>query len=209
MITVNSIGGATRTAAIVAANALAPKQDFTLSTDVSNDFAADISSSVAAYLSLPGFNSPAAASVAGAHGDAVAAVDRASVLAKTVAESDDGLKQALKQFDDGLKQLALRPETQIFQARFGADAAVDDNLPMPDPLPGVGEDGTLGVSSKEHQAADLDHDGKISEDERRRYQLPITYRSSERSSAALVDAPSAFSLAEANRAYGVVATAAA
>jgi hypothetical protein len=47
--------------------------------------------------------------------------DQANALVKAVSE-DETLKTALQQFDEGLKKLTLRPETQIFQARFGADA---------------------------------------------------------------------------------------
>jgi hypothetical protein len=164
-----------------------------------------MSASVAAYLSLPGFNAPSPLQTDTSN--AVSAADRASAVVKAVAESDDdGLKLALKQFDDGLKKLAERPETQIFQARIGASAD-DADAPAPLRLPGVGEDGLLGAVSKEEFAADTNKDGKISEDERRRYQLPITYRVTEHAADALVDGPSAFSLTEANRAYGVVATA--
>jgi hypothetical protein len=158
-------------------------------------------------LSLPGFNAPTQVD-SSETSNTVSAAEKASAMVKAVTESDDtGLKEALKQFDDGLKRLAMRPETQIFQAKYGLDNGTQENLVSPDPLPGVSEDGVLGVSSKEHAAADINNDGKISEDERRRYQLPITYRSSERSTDALVDGPSAFSLTEANRAYGVVAAA--
>jgi hypothetical protein len=209
MIMINAIGGATRFAAVVAEGALEPSKHPQPSTETQN---ADLNASVAAYLSLPGFNAPAQVDSSDSvdSSDTVSAADKASAVVKAVNESDDdALKLALKEFDDGLKRLALRPETQIFQARYGLDSTspATENLVSPDPLPGVGENGVLGVSSKEHQAADINNDGKISEDERRRYQLPITYRSSERSTDALADGPSAFSLTEANRAYGVVAAA--
>ncbi len=204
MIMINAIGGATRFAAVIAQAALDPNKKPDPSTDMQN---VELNASVAAYLSLPGFNAPAQVDSSHAS-DTVSAAEKASAVVKAVNESDDdGLKQALKQFDDGLKRLAMRPETQIFQAKFGLDSATPQNLVSPDPLPGVSEDGVLGVPDKDHAAADLNNDGKISEDERRRYQLPITYRSSERSTDALVDGPSAFSLTEANRAYGVVAAA--
>ena len=204
MIMINAIGGATRFAGVIAEAALDPNKK----PDPSNDPQSfELNASVASYLSLPGFNAPAQVD-SSETGNAVSAAEKASAMVKAVTESDDtGLKEALKQFDDGLKRLAMRPETQIFQAKYGLDNAAPENLVSPDPLPGVSEDGVLGVPSKEHVAADLNNDGKISEDERRRYQLPITYRSSERSTDALVDGPSAFSLTEANRAYGVVAAA--
>ena len=204
MITINAIGGATRFAAVVAEAALDPNKK----PDPSNDPQSfELNASVASYLSLPGFNASTQVDSSEAS-NTVSAAEKASAMVKAVTESDDtGLKEALKQFDDGLKRLAMRPETQIFQAKYGLDNGAQENLVSPDPLPGVSEDGVLGVPSKEHAAADLNNDGKISEDERRRYQLPITYRSSERSTDALVDGPSAFSLTEANRAYGVVAAA--
>lgn len=204
MIMINAIGGATRFAAVVAEAALDPNKQ----PDPSNDPQSfELNASVASYLSLPGFNAPTQVDSSEAS-NTVSAAEKASAMVKAVTESDDtGLKEALKQFDDGLKRLAMRPETQIFQAKYGLDNGTQENLVSPDPLPGVSEDGVLGVSSKEHAAADINNDGKISEDERRRYQLPITYRSSERSTDALVDGPSAFSLTEANRAYGVVAAA--
>jgi hypothetical protein len=73
-------------------------------------------------------------------------------------------------------------------------------------LPGVDENGLLG-SGKVDMSADTNRDGKISPEELRRYQMPITYRSSQHAADAVADGPSAFSLTEANRAYGVVATA--
>ncbi|SEN18088.1 hypothetical protein SAMN05428959_101547 [Duganella sp. CF517] len=204
MIMINAIGGATRFAAVVAEAALDPNKN----RDASNEPQSfELNASVASYLSLPGFNASTQVDSSEAS-NTVTAAEKASAMVKAVTESDDiGLKEALKQFDDGLKRLAMRPETQIFQAKYGLDNGAVENLVSPDPLPGVSEDGVLGVTSKEHAAADLDNDGKISEDERRRYQLPITYRSSERSTDALADGPSAFSLTEANRAYGVVAAA--
>jgi hypothetical protein len=198
---VNNIGGATLSAAVVAEKSLEPKKV----AETTNN---DMSAQVAAYLSLPGFNAPSPLQTD--TGNGVSAADRASAVVKAVAESDDdSLKLALKQFDDGLKKLAERPETQIFQARIGA-SLIDGEAEVEAPtlrLPGVGEDGLLGAVSKEEFAADTNKDGKISEDERRRYQLPITYRVTEHAADALVDGPSAFSLTEANRAYGVVATA--
>jgi hypothetical protein len=201
---VNNIGGATLSAAVVAEKSVELKKTVSAS-DSTN---ADLSASVATYFSLPGFNAPSPLQTD--TGNGVSNVDRANAVVKAVAESDDdGLKLALKQFDDGLKKLAERPETQIFRATFGVDAndGADANTPAPLRPPGVGEDGLLGKVSKEEFAADTNKDGKISEDERRRYQLPITYRVSAHATEALVDGPSAFSLTEANRAYGVVATA--
>ena len=204
MIMINAIGGATRFAAVVAEAALDPNKKPDPSTEAQNF---ELNASVASYLSLPGFNAPTQVDSSDTS-NTVSAAEKASAMVKAVTESDDtGLKEALKQFDDGLKRLAMRPETQIFQAKYGLDNGEQTNLVSPDPLPGVSEDGVLGVSSKEHAAADINNDGKISEDERRRYQLPITYRSSERSTDALADGPSVFSLTEANRAYGVVAAA--
>ncbi|OFA01822.1 EF-hand domain-containing protein [Duganella sp. HH101] len=200
MIMVNNIGGPNLTAAVAAEKAFEPKKVASAVADTN----ADLSASVAAYLSLPGFN----ASVQ--NGLSSAAVDhKASAVVKAVAESDDdGLKLALKQFDEGLKRLVQRPETEFFKAKFGLDGNSDDSnsLVSPDPLPGVDENGVLG-SGKVDMAADTNKDGKISPDELRRYQMPITYRSSERVADSVVNGPTAFSLTEANRAYGVVATA--
>ncbi|MQA19742.1 EF-hand domain-containing protein [Rugamonas rivuli] len=200
MIMVNNIGGPNLTAAVAAEKAFEPKKVASAVADTN----ADLSASVAAYLSLPGFN----ASVQ--NGLSTAPVDqKASAVVKAVAESDDdGLKLALKQFDEGLKRLVQRPETEFFKAKFGLDGNGDDSnsLVSPDPLPGVDENGVLG-SGKVDMAADTNKDGKISPEELRRYQMPITYRSSERATDSVVNGPTAFSLTEANRAYGVVATA--
>ncbi|NGZ86319.1 hypothetical protein GW587_18920 [Duganella sp. SAP-35] len=199
MSMVNNIGGATLSAAVVAEKSVELKKTVSSSDSTSSD----LNASVATYFSLPGFNAPSPLQT----DNSVSNADRANAVVKAVAESnDDGLKLALKQFDDGLKKLAERPETQIFRATFGLDGA-DANAPAPLRVPGVGEDGLLGKVSKEEFAADTNKDGKISEDERRRYQLPITYRVSAHAAESLVDGPSAFSLTEANRAYGVVATA--
>lgn len=199
MIMVNNIGGPNLTAAVAAEKAFEPKKVASAVADTN----ADLSASVAAYLSLPGFNAPVQ------NGLSAAPVDKASAVVKAVAESDDdSLKLALKQFDEGLKRLVQRPETEFFKAKFGLDGNSDDsnNLVSPDPLPGVDENGVLG-SGKVDMAADTNKDGKISPDELRRYQMPITYRSSERATDSVVNGPTAFSLTEANRAYGVVATA--
>lgn len=200
MIMVNNIGGATLSAAAVAEKALEPKKIATPAPETN----ADMSASVAAYLSLPGFNAPLQTDP----NTTVNAADKASAVIKAVAESDDdSLKLALKQFDEGLKKLVQRPETQFFQAKFGTDnGAQEDSLVSPDPLPGVDENGLLG-SGKVDMSADTNRDGKISPEELRRYQMPITYRSSQHAADAVADGPSAFSLTEANRAYGVVATA--
>ncbi|MQA40934.1 EF-hand domain-containing protein [Rugamonas aquatica] len=199
MIMVNNIGGSNLTAAVAAEKAFEPKKVASAVADTN----ADLSASVAAYLSLPGFNAPVQ------NGLTAAPVDKASAVVKAVAESDDdSLKMALKQFDEGLKRLVQRPETEFFKAKFGLDSHSDDSnsLVSPDPLPGVDENGLL-ASGKVDMAADTNKDGKISPEELRRYQMPITYRSSERAADSVVNGPSAFSLTEANRAYGVVATA--
>lgn len=213
MIMVNNIGGATLSAALVADKALAPVK--IAETDKSTN--ADMSASVAAYLSLPGFTSPLQIDTSSSTNTG----DQANALVKAVSE-DESLKTALQQFDEGLKKLTERPETQIFQARFGADAEaaasnaaaaapLNDSLPSPEPLPGVGKDGLLGVPPPNGEmSADLNHDGKISEDERIRYEAPLTYRSlaHEEVADAQTNGPNAFSLTEVNRAYGAVGAAA-
>jgi hypothetical protein len=57
-------------------------------------------------------------------------------------------------------------------------------------------------------AADTNHDGKMSEEERIRYEAPLTYRSLAHDDQldAQTNGPNAFSLTEVNRAYGAVAT---
>jgi hypothetical protein len=214
MIMVNNIGGATLSAALVADKALAPVK--VAETDKSTN--ADLSASVAAYLSLPGFTTALQIDTSSASDTG----DQANALVKAVSE-DESLKTALQQFDEGLKKLTERPETQIFQARFGADAdaaaanaaaaasPLNDSLPAPEPLPGVGKDGLLGVPPPNGEmSADLNHDGKISEDERIRYEAPLTYRSlaHEEVADAQTNGPNAFSLTEVNRAYGAVGAAA-
>lgn len=209
MIMVNNIGGATLSAVLVADKALAPVK--VAETDKSTN--ADMSASVAAYLSLPGFTSPLQIDTSSSTNTG----DQANALVKAVSE-DESLKTALQQFDEGLKKLAERPETQIFQARFGAEAdgvnnaaalELNDSLPSPEPLPGVGKDGLLGVPPPDSEmSADTNHDGKISEDERIRYEAPLTYRSlaHDQVADAQTNGPNAFSLTEVNRAYGAVAT---
>jgi len=194
---VNIIGGATLSAAVGADKALEPHKNAAM--DDGSD--ADRSASVAAHLALPGFN-PAAAPV-----DDAAAVQPADAVASVKATAEkkaaDAVQTAIKQFDEGLKNLTDRPETQIAQA-LGFNHETDPNLPRPDPIPGVNENGMLELS-KEDQAADTNKDGKVSEEERRRYEMPLTYRSVEAEQHnidAMADGPSAFSLAEANRAYG-------
>lgn len=213
MIMVNNIGGATLSAALVADKALAPVK--IAETDKSTN--ADMSASVAAYLSLPGFTSPLQIDTS----STANTEDQANALVKAVSE-DESLKTALQQFDEGLRKLTERPETQIFQARFGADAEaaassaaaaapLNELLPGPEPLPGVGKDGLLGVPPPNGEmSADLNHDGKISEDERIRYEAPLTYRSlaHEETADAQTNGPNAFSLTEVNRAYGAVGAAA-
>ncbi|TFW15660.1 hypothetical protein [Duganella callida] len=205
MIMVNNIGGATLSAALVAGKAVEPAKV----TD--NGSNADLSASVAAYLSLPGFNatSPLQTNTSNTTNTGF----QANALVKAVSQ-DQSLKTALQQFDEGLKKLTERPETQIFQARFGAEAKTQgvENNPLlsPEPLPGVGEDGVLGVPPPDSEmAADTNHDGKVSEDERIRYEAPLTYRSlahDEEAVDAQTNGPNLFSLNEVNRAYGAVAT---
>jgi hypothetical protein len=206
---INNIGGATLSAALVADKALAPVQ-----TGTESSTNADMSASVAAYFSLPGFNatSPLQTDTSNSTND------QANALVKAVSE-DDTLKTALQEFDEGLKKLVDRPETQIFQARFNAAEATQNGveteaapnvLLSPVPLPGVGEDGVLGVPPPATElAADTNHDGKISEDERIRYEAPLTYRSMAHEDAAdaQTNGPNAFSLTEVNRAYGAGARA--
>ncbi|WP_229208065.1 hypothetical protein [Duganella sp. OV510] len=211
MIMVNNIGGATLSAALVADKALAP-----VNTGIEKSSTnADLSASVAAYFSLPGFN--ATSPLQTDTSNSADTSDQANALVKAVSE-DDSLKGALQQFDDGLKRLVERPETQIFQARFnaaensqnGVSTKAPEALLSPEPLPGVGEDGVLGVPPPATElSADTNHDGKISEDERIRYEAPLTYRSlaHEQAADAETNGPSAFSLTEVNRAYGAAAPA--
>lgn len=209
MIMINNIGGATLSAALVADKALSPVKP--AETEQSTN--ADLSASMAAYLSLPGFN--ATSPLQTDTSNTADSGDQANALVKAVSE-DDTLKSALQQFDEGLKKLVERPETQIFQARFGNEAGQSaaaepepEVLLSPEPLPGVGEDGVLGVPPPESElGADTNHDGKISEEERIRYEAPLTYRSLAHDDAADAETngPNAFSLTEVNRAYGAVAT---
>lgn len=205
MSMVNNIGGATLSAALVTDKALAPVKVQSATDSGTN---ADLSASVAAYLSLPGFN--ATSSLQTDTSNNIDSGDQANALVKAVSE-DDSLKGALEQFDEGLKKLVSRPETQIFQARFGADTGVSgteapqDPLLTPEPLPGVGEDGVLGVPPPATEmSADTNHDGKVSEEERIRYEAPLTYRSLAHDVAAdaQTNGPTAFSLTEVNSAYG-------
>lgn len=192
---VNIVGGATLSAAVGAEKALEPHKNIQL-----DDHDANRDAQVAAYTALPGFN-PASAPV-----ESSSAVQPADAVQPANAsgqkQAAEAVQNAIKQFDEGLKKLTDRPETQIAQALgFGHDA--DADLPKPDPIPGVNENGMLELS-KEDQAADVNHDGKVSEEERRRYEMPLTYRTveAEQHLDAMADGPSAFSLAEANRAYG-------
>jgi len=203
MSIVNNIGGATLSAALVADKALTP-----VKTGTESSTNVDLSASVAAYFSLPGFN--ATSPLQTDTSSTADTGDQAHALVKAVSE-DDSLKSALQQFDEGLKKLVDRPETQIFQARFSSADATQNGvqspqaLLSPEPLPGVGEDGVLGVPPPETElSADLNHDGKISEDERVRYEAPLTYRSlaHEEVADAQTNGPNAFSLTEVNRAYG-------
>jgi hypothetical protein len=134
---------------------------------------------------------------------APASLSGADVARKT---ADDAARQAREQFDAGLQSLANRPETQILHARLASQLR-----PATDQQAASAANDSQGADSKpvpqgadQEMAADTNHDGKVSDDERLRYVAPLTYRSSERL-AALADSPSAFSLAEANRAYGQVA----
>lgn len=170
---------------------------------------ADLDASIAAYMSVPGFNNTSPVQ----QDTAVQAVsnDTATQSATAKQSDEEKLKLALQQFDEGLKKLVNRPETQAFQAR---QLAHEDQPPpqTPEPLPGVNENGQLETRSGNDQAADINHDGKVSEEERLRYEMPLTYRSSEsyRVSEARdktnADGPSALSLTEANHAYGAAGT---
>ncbi|MYM72433.1 hypothetical protein GTP56_09515 [Duganella sp. FT134W] len=215
MTMVNNIGGGTLSAALVADKALAPVRVQSATDSGTN---ADLSASVAAYFSLPGFN--ATSPLQTDTSNSADSGDQANALVKAVSE-DDSLKSALQQFDEGLKKLVSRPETQIFQARFGADNAANgvdgvtnatppDPLLSPEPLPGVGEDGVLGVPPPATEmSADTNHDGKVSEEERIRYEAPLTYRSlaHDDGADAQTNGPSAFSLTEVNSAYGAAGAA--
>jgi len=210
MITVNSIGGGTLSAAVVAEKA----QGTQAISPAQTHSDADLGAPVAAYLSLPGFNPSSAVDTGNdvsADADSSAGSSQAAALQAVSESDDDGLKQALKEFDDGLKSLSQRPETQAFQAKFGIEAQAEDNLPAALPVPGVDEHGLLRLPGRDSLSADADHDGKVSEEELRRYQEPLTYRAAEATQRldALADGPSVFSLVEANRAYGVVSAAAA
>jgi hypothetical protein len=124
-----------------------------------------------------------------------------------IGSEDAATKLALEQFFEGLQQLANRPETQIFQARFGLAAANAKDGVEPLTKPDAANEFHKFDSAELEKVADTDHDGKISEEELRRYQMPLTYRSARSEHVALTDSPSAFTLAEAHRAYGVVASA--
>lgn len=208
MITVNSIGGGTLSAAVVA-----EKSQGTQPIAPAHSRADDAAvASMAAYLSLPGFNAATAVETSNdTSADAQADSGQAAALQAVSDSADDGLKQALKDFDDALKRLSQRPETQVFRARFGSEPLAEDSLPPPAPLPGIDENGLLRMPGRDSMSADTDHDGKVSEEELRRYQEPLTYRIAAGAGRldALADGPSAFSLVEANRAYGVVSAAAA
>lgn len=184
----------------------APGENF----DTSNP---ELDASIAAYMSVPGFNNASPVQSA----PAVPAVDNDATIvgigAKPPTSDAEKLQVALQQFDEGLKKLVNRPETQAFQARQLGVMQDDQPQPQsPDPLPGVDEKGQLEVLSGNDQAADTNHDGKVSEEERLRYEMPLTYRSSEsyRVSEARdqtqADGPSALSLTETNHAYGAAGT---
>ncbi|MBA5637890.1 hypothetical protein H3H37_12580 [Duganella sp. LX20W] len=139
---------------------------------------------------------------------AAASQTGADVARKT---ADEAARQAREQFDAGLQKLANRPETQILQARLAGQVRPADQQATPaanDSQAANAKPAPILADAGNELAADTNHDGKVSDDERMRFVAPLTYRSSERSGerlAALADSPSAFSLAEANRAYGQVA----
>lgn len=135
----------------------------------------------------------------------------AAAVATDAARKTSGLDsgaQLLKQFEQGLQHLAGRAETQVFKARYGAGADSAGAARAAAELTGksdqqINRSGRLD-SREQDKAADTNMDGKVSEEERQRYQMPITYRNRQRAVASLLDSPSAFSLTEAHRAYGVV-----
>ena len=208
MITVNSIGGGTLSAAVVAEKSQGIQHIAPAHARADDDAGA----SIAAYLSLPGFNAASAVDTSNdTSTDTQADGGQAAALQALSESDDDGLKQALKDFDAALKNLSQRPETQAYRAKFGSEPLAEDSLPPPAPLPGIDENGLLLMPGRDSLSADADHDGKVSEEELRRYQEPLTYRIAAGAGRldALADGPSAFSLVEANRAYGVVSAAAA
>ena len=208
---VTNISASSLAAALTAEKGIEPKktpvpgENF----DASN---ADLDASIAAYMSVPGFNNASPVQ----SDPAIPAVDNDTAIqgtsAKTTSDAEK-LKLALQQFDEGLKKLVNRPETQAFQAKQLGVMQDDQPQPQsPDPLPGVDDKGQLEILSGNDLAADTNHDGKVSEEERLRYEMPLTYRSSEsyRVSEArdqtAADGPSALSLAETNHAYGAAGT---
>lgn len=208
MITVNNIGGGSLSAAVVAEKSQGTQQVAPAQARADDD----VGASMAAYLSLPGFNSASAVETSNdTSTDAQSDGGQAAALQALSDAADDSLKLALEEFDDGLKSLSQRPETQAFRAKFGSEPVADDSLTPPAPLPGVDENGLLLMPGRDSLSADANHDGKVSEEELRRYQEPLTYRIAAGAGRldALADGPSAFSLVEANRAYGVVSAAAA
>ena len=208
MITVNNIGGGSLSAAVVAEKSQGTQQVAPAQARADDD----VGASMAAYLSLPGFNSASAVETSNdTSTDAQSDGGQAAALQALSDAADDSLKLALEEFDDGLKSLSQRPETQAFRAKFGSEPVADDSLTPPAPLPGVDENGLLLMPGRDSLSADANHDGKVSEEELRRYQEPLTYRIAAGAGRldALADGPSAFSLVEANRAYGVLSAAAA
>lgn len=196
---VNAIGGSDVAAAIVAAkhNEPAPKQAHRANEPEAEARAISFLQSSVSAPSLT---------------DLVPAkpTDTPAVPALSSAKPASAEQIALQQFDDGLTKLANRPETQAFQLRFGPaqnDGEVNPNAEASPPIQLNKEPGPP-APSKEERAADANRDGKVSEDERRHYLLPLTYRSTEHAVAAQADAPSAFTLTEVNRAYGLVTTSA-
>lgn len=138
---------------------------------------------------------------------AAASQTGADVLRKTADDAARQARQQAQQFDAGLQRLANRPETQILHARLAGQvrpAADQQATPAANDSQAANAKPAAVLAAGDELAADTDHDGKVSDDERMRFVAPLTYRSSERL-AALADSPSAFSLAEANRAYGQVA----
>jgi len=207
---VNNISASSLAAALTAEKGIEHKKT-PLPGENFYDHNAELDASIAAYMSLPGINN---STVQQTNVNAVQPVDNANGVQAVDAKDSDAekLKLALQQFDEGLKKLVNRPETQAFQAKQ-LGVVQDDHpaLPEPDPLPGVDEKGQLEVLSGDERAADTNHDGKVSEEERLRYEMPLTYRSSdtyrsEMREQAEADGPSALSLTESSKAYGAAGT---
>ncbi|MGV7206992.1 hypothetical protein ACLB1G_03955 [Oxalobacteraceae bacterium A2-2] len=166
----------------------------------------DLSASLAAYMSLPGYNNVQGAQQASGADNST---DNTAQSVTAATAEDESLKLALQQFDEGLKKLVDRPETQAFQAKFGASQEDGKPAQFPTSEPVEGDQPNPLDDSDLVKAADTNHDGKVSEEELGRYQEPLTYRAhSEDAATKLADSSTAFSLNEVNRAYGGVSTAA-